>query len=334
MARGQQNLGFLKLRREYGVPGWPLSMKLRLPDPVVSRENTVLSVVSPMSLWDCHDDAGARFRASPVIAVLHRRIEVDRVFSLKQEFVAANLDGQGSLQQIQQLHTGMLMRPLFLIHELLKFRDIPAQLPFVRFVIEALEEVGNVLCPGTLRKAHPILLAHDADHAPLAFVGEEVIQPDGIHHRNPQQRRQSREELAPFEFRKQCRRKPGMLAEFDQPHVLLEPQGPQLLPDRVALQTRGNRIRRIRHNFVILKEIFPTVNMTGVGQQGGRTPRSLAMVGNIRSSGRTNGSAATQDKSRSLTPALFRRLLLLAKQPDHIVDRVVLLLLPIAFSLI
>ena len=94
MARGQQNLGLLKLRREYGVPRWPLSMKLRLPSPAVFRENTVLSVVSTMSLWDCHYDSGARFRASPVIAVLHRRIEVDRVLGLKLEFLAANLDRQ------------------------------------------------------------------------------------------------------------------------------------------------------------------------------------------------------------------------------------------------
>ncbi len=59
------------------------------------------------------NDPGARFLPMPAIAVLYRRIEIDRVLGLQLEFLASNLDGQRSLQHIQQFHPGMLVRSQF-----------------------------------------------------------------------------------------------------------------------------------------------------------------------------------------------------------------------------
>ena len=69
------------------------------------------------------------FRPCPPVAVSHRRVKIDGVFRLQKEFLAANLDGQGALQNIEKFDASVLVGLQFLQRDLLKICQKGTQLP-------------------------------------------------------------------------------------------------------------------------------------------------------------------------------------------------------------
>src|SRR5579859_2950209 len=245
--------------------------------------------------------------------MLDGRVKIDRVFGLQHELFAADPDGKRSLQQEKEFNSGMLMWLDLLRGHLLKFRQKGAQLAFRRTIVKAFEKVWDVLRSRSLRKPHAFLPPHDSDDAPLSLVRKEIIQPHTEHHGNPEQGRQSREQFPPLQLRQQCRRKPGVLAQLHESHVLAQAQGPQFLADGIPAKTFNNRVRSGSH-FMKIKQKFLPVN------RAKKRTRHLCRVNAIRN-------------PRALPPAslrLLRRFLL--KQSHHAVDRILLLLLLILIA--
>jgi len=112
--------------------------------------------------------------------------------------------------------------------------------------VQRLELVADIATPRTLGKPQPFLSSDDAQHRLIPGASEEVLETDAEDESNPQQRRQRRKQLAALDLRQHRRRQPGVFAELDQPHLLLQAQRADGRANRVLLQSIPQRRRQHR----------------------------------------------------------------------------------------
>jgi len=91
---------------------------------------------------------------------------------------------------------------------------------------------------------HTLGLSHDGQERLLAGADEEELQADAEDQRDPQQRRQRGKQPPALDLREKRRRQPRVPAELDQAHLLLQPDRPDLRPDRIGLQPLSQRRRQ------------------------------------------------------------------------------------------
>lgn len=101
-----------------------------------------------------------------------------------------------------------------------------------RFEIEG--ERGK--CSG-FRKAEAIFFADERKGAALAFVAEEMLEPDAENEGNAGKSGQSGIELAVLELGEERGGKSGMAAEFDKAHFAAESQMLDLVADVILIQS-------------------------------------------------------------------------------------------------
>ena len=95
---------------------------------------------------------------------------------------------------------------------------------------QALEMKRGIALTGFLRKPQPIGATQHGEHAVFAVIREEVVKVDAEHHRDSQERGQRRKHLVALQLGQERRGEARMPAELDEAELLLEPQGPELLP--------------------------------------------------------------------------------------------------------
>src|ERR1700686_1614287 len=214
------------------------------------------------------DYSSTWFRPSPAIAVSHRRVEIDGVFRLQKEFLAANLDGQGALQNIEKFDPGLFVRLQFFERDLLKICQKGTQLTLGGPVVQALKVILQIGRARALREANPFFPPYYAHDPAFPLVGEEVIQSNPEDHRYAQQGGKSGKQLSPLQLGQQCRGKARMLTQFHQSHALAQAQGAQFFTDGITPQAVGNRVRHAACHFSIIKLLCTIVNTGSVKKPG------------------------------------------------------------------
>src|SRR5579862_4241228 len=118
--------------------------------------------------------------------------------------------------------------------DFLKFRKKGAHFALGGSIVQAFEEVLNLLGARPLREAYSLLFPHDAHYSTLPLVGEEKVQPYTKHQGDAQERGKRGKQFPPLKFGKERSGESGVLAEFYQPHALAEAQGTQFFPDGIT----------------------------------------------------------------------------------------------------
>ena len=81
----------------------------------------------------------------------------------------------------------MLMSSHFFRRYNFEVRIKGIQFTFRCLEVEAFEVVGDGTSVGTFRESHSLFFADNGHDVPLAFISEEVIQPNSEHHCNTQE---------------------------------------------------------------------------------------------------------------------------------------------------
>src|SRR5579863_1551846 len=186
------------------------------------------------SLRYCDDYTCTWFLAATAVAMQDGRVEINSVFRLQNELLAANSQGQRALQHVEKLDSGVLVGLNLFQGQFLKIAKKCTQFALRGAVIQTFEIVGHICTSWALRKAHAFALSHHGHHPPLAFVGEEVVQPYPEYHGYAQECGQSGKQLSPFQLRQKGRRQARVFAQFDQSHALAQAQSAQFFADGVA----------------------------------------------------------------------------------------------------
>jgi hypothetical protein len=159
-------------------------------------------------------------------------------------FLIVHVHAQNALDDVDEFDARVLVRPQLLPRHRPKLGVVAVEAPLGRRVIERSERVGGLARARALGQCDALALARDRDERFFARPGEEELQADTEDERNPEQRRQRREETAALDFREQRRRQPGVLAQVDEADLLLQPERPDLGADAVVIQSVLQRSRQ------------------------------------------------------------------------------------------
>ena len=144
------------------------------------------------------------------IGVFLQGVEVDGITGRELESLGADHDFQFPFDEIKQFGAGVVMGRGAGFGDGVKVGQISVKLPFVGAKVEALKVPGNGCAARIRGEALALAAARNGDDVALAWVGEEVIEPDVKDHGDANEGGESGDETPIFKARQHGRGKAGM----------------------------------------------------------------------------------------------------------------------------
>src|SRR5271168_251115 len=190
---------------------------------------------------------GARARAAAMVAVRHRRIEIDRVARLEYGLLLAHREHQLSAQHVDEFDPVMLVLERLSLRSRREVGQVGIELALDGVEVEALEKERCLFRLRPNRKTLALFLARHGENVAAAIIGEKIAKAHAEHERHPQQRRQGREQPTAFNLRDQSGREAGMAGELDESDLLAQAQFPDFFANRVVAKSvlQGFREHRV-----------------------------------------------------------------------------------------